>query len=430
MFDDGRCLEESAGGAAGTVVARRGEAGEAVDLDGLSDGELLSLAGRVVRRVAHRPLTAAVDDAALTASLGVLHRLATMVEAEKLRRLAEVDTRNAYVGRARSAADLLADSCQLSRGEALRQSELAGGLARLPRTAEALADGAIGVAQAREATRTLAELHDAVDAGGLDVEGLEQATALVDGLVAEEGRRCDPRRLRRDLDDLAARTGGGHLAAREARAFARRYLWIGRAGGRDDGLFKIEGLLDVVTGAKLQAALAPLARRSGPDDARDVRQRRHDALGRLCDQARDTATLPDSAVQRPHVLLVTSPDALHDLPGAPASLLDGVGPVSTATARQLCCDADVTPIVTDRNGAVLDVGRTRRFPNSRQRRAVIARDRGCVGCGAPALACQVHHNTWWEHGGSTDLDNLANPQCARTLLRHTSSSFDEGTLSV
>src|SRR5680860_1533496 len=165
MFDDGRCHQESAG--SGGVVVGRGEAGEAVDLDGLSDGELLRLAGRVVRRVAHTPLTAAVDDAALTASLGVLHRLLTMAEAEKLRRLAEVDARAAYVGRARSAADLLADACQLSRGEALRQSELAGGLARLPRTAEALAAGAIGVAQAREATRTLAELHAAADVGGV-----------------------------------------------------------------------------------------------------------------------------------------------------------------------------------------------------------------------------------------------------------------------
>ena len=111
-------------------------------------------------------------------------------------------------------------------------------------------------------------------------------------------------------------------------------------------------------------------------------------------------------MQRPHVLLVTSPDALHDLAAAAASQLDGVGPVSTATARQLCCDADVTPIVTDRNGAVLDVGRSARFPSSRQRRAVIARDRGCVGCSAPALACQVHHITWVRHGGRTDLDNL------------------------
>jgi len=50
MFDDGRCQQESAGGA---VVAGHGEAGEAgeADLDGLSDGQLLTLASSVIEHV-------------------------------------------------------------------------------------------------------------------------------------------------------------------------------------------------------------------------------------------------------------------------------------------------------------------------------------------------------------------------------------------
>jgi NAD-dependent dihydropyrimidine dehydrogenase PreA subunit len=106
------------------------------------------------------------------------------------------------------------------------------------------------------------------------------------------------------------------------------------------------------------------------------------------------------------VLLVTSPQALHDTPGAQPSHLDGVGAVCNATARQVCCDAQITTVAITRNGTILDVGRTRREPSARQRAAVIARDRGCVGCGAPVARCQVHHIRWWRNGGATNIDNL------------------------
>ena len=57
----------------------------------------------------------------------------------------------------------------------------------------------------------------------------------------------------------------------------------------------------------------------------------------------------------------------------------------------------------------LAVGRTERTATPAQRRALVARDSGCVipGCGVPAEACQVHHLDEWAAGGSTDLPNLA-----------------------
>jgi len=121
--------------------------------------------------------------------------------------------------------------------------------------------------------------------------------------------------------------------------------------------------------------------------------------------ALDHGDLPQTAVARPHVLLITTPDHLHGMAGADPSRLDGVGPVSSDTARQVCCDADTTPI-TIRNSQILDVGRTRRTPTAAQRKAVIARDRTCTGCGAPANRCHIHHITWWRHHGTTNLDNL------------------------
>jgi hypothetical protein len=54
------------------------------------------------------------------------------------------------------------------------------------------------------------------------------------------------------------------------------------------------------------------------------------------------------------------------------------------------------------------VGRTERTATPAQRRALAARDKGCIipGCGVAAEACQVHHVTQWSAGGLSDPDNL------------------------
>jgi len=58
---------------------------------------------------------------------------------------------------------------------------------------------------------------------------------------------------------------------------------------------------------------------------------------------------------------------------------------------------------------VLDLGRRTREPSAAQRRAVQLRDEHCQypGCRAPVSWCDIHHLEPWEHGGATDLDNLA-----------------------
>jgi hypothetical protein len=57
----------------------------------------------------------------------------------------------------------------------------------------------------------------------------------------------------------------------------------------------------------------------------------------------------------------------------------------------------------------LAVGRTHRHATGAQRRALAARDRGCVipGCQVPAEACQAHHLVAWSEGGETTLTNMA-----------------------
>ena len=62
----------------------------------------------------------------------------------------------------------------------------------------------------------------------------------------------------------------------------------------------------------------------------------------------------------------------------------------------------------DTESAILDVGRARRVPAAATRRALHARDQGCVwpGCDRPASWSQAHHLRHWAQGGSTDLANL------------------------
>ncbi|MDV6262492.1 HNH endonuclease signature motif containing protein [Rhodococcoides yunnanense] len=87
--------------------------------------------------------------------------------------------------------------------------------------------------------------------------------------------------------------------------------------------------------------------------------------------------------------------------------LDWTGPISRTLAELLTCDADLTPVIVDDHGVPLALGRTTRLASDDQRIALTIRDTCCVMCGRPAQWCQAHHVKFWEHGGRTDLNNLA-----------------------
>ncbi len=71
----------------------------------------------------------------------------------------------------------------------------------------------------------------------------------------------------------------------------------------------------------------------------------------------------------------------------------------------MCCDANVSRIVTAGPCQILDVGRETREWTASQRRAIHARDRSCRGCARPIGWTEIHHIRWWRNGGRTDLDN-------------------------
>src|SRR5699024_11895146 len=83
------------------------------------------------------------------------------------------------------------------------------------------------------------------------------------------------------------------------------------------------------------------------------------------------------------------------------------GPISPASIRPLSCEAELIPAVLGSDGAILDLGRTVRLFSPDQRRALIARDRGCAApnCTIPAPSCDAHHVTPWHAGGPTNVSN-------------------------
>lgn len=89
-------------------------------------------------------------------------------------------------------------------------------------------------------------------------------------------------------------------------------------------------------------------------------------------------------------------------------------PVHPDALDLLTCDATITALVVDSLGTPLDLGTTVRFADRGLRRALAARDGGCVfpGCDAPPAWTDAHHVVRAADGGATSPENLA------SLCRH------------
>ncbi len=98
----------------------------------------------------------------------------------------------------------------------------------------------------------------------------------------------------------------------------------------------------------------------------------------------------------------------HTRAGLATDLGPGGGPLHPTTLARLLCNALIHPTLLDAGGAVLAHGRGIRLATPAQRRAVFARDRGCIipDCTAPPHWCDIHHLTPWALGGLTDVNAM------------------------
>ncbi|MBO3084489.1 HNH endonuclease signature motif containing protein [Cellulomonas fengjieae] len=244
-----------------------------------------------------------------------------------------------------------------------------------------------------------------------------QATLV--GMACEQVQPTFSRTLARWV---AAQDPAAHEADHQAQR-RERFLHL---SDRADGTH-VRGRLDRMTGHAFRLALEAVGEAPGAD--RSPEQARADALGALAEKVLALPETGSGAAVRPHVSLIMSEESWVGLRGlrgltagaatdgaatevaltrAPA-LEDGT-PVPTSEALRILCDCDVTRIVVDAESQPVDLGRTQRLYTGVQRRAIIARDGGCIwpGCGKPARWCEIHHIRWWDRdGGVTSLENAA-----------------------
>ncbi len=86
---------------------------------------------------------------------------------------------------------------------------------------------------------------------------------------------------------------------------------------------------------------------------------------------------------------------------------DGRSSLPIESVKRLCCDGDAIVIVENEDGEPLSVGRKTRTVPTAIKRALRARDKGCVfpGCHHTRFV-DAHHVQHWSAGGETSLDNL------------------------
>lgn len=343
----------------------------------LLDARLAAVAGEIARRSA--------PDAGMA---GLAQRSGDRTPERLIERLAGVD--------ASEARRLIAV------GACVRDPESAVGRAVAEGTVSVTSASAIVseldrvVGDVSAETRTAAEAELVAAAPGLAVSALRrEARAVRDEL---------------DLDGIPER---------EERLYERRRLAL---TPQPDGMTRVDGLLDPESAAHISAAfdhvLSP--RRGGPrfvDEHDVVRARSIQSDPRTTEQLMVDALvsfvrLASQAEEAGEVLGSTRPQATVIVTAA--DLIAGRGPamyegqpasVSIATAERATCAGSV-PVLIGGDGRVLDLGREQRLFSRRQRRALAARDGGCLspGCDRPPSWCEAHHaDEWSAHRGRTDV---------------------------
>ncbi len=314
-----------------------------------------------------------------------------------------------------------------SRSEATRNVRLDAELAELPAARTGVSDGEISLANAAKLAQ--ASRKTSPDAVQADAELIGLAKTLPDGEFAQAAQRWTIRH--QSAEDLAAQ----HRRNRRNRHVR---FWNG-----EDGSVQMRGSFDAEMGARIQQRLRQQAeqlrqadrrrqtqsqssatpRESGasaasaaPEVAARARdQRMADALDTLLTTGieSDAEAEPASDAVQTHPLggkaaeIIVRAD-LGTLAGEPGGFAEicGIGPIPPSTAARLACNSDVWIEIFGDALTPLYETVASRAPTAAQRRALIARDGACIGCGEPPSECEAHHITPCQRGGKTRLDNL------------------------
>ena len=420
------------------------DGGNSGDAGGLRDA-VDAVAGPVARAGPLVDATAArsVVDGDLVWCAQAVQRAINVLEGARSALAAESDRRRLHARRGEaSGAETLMNATGVGGALARRIEREAEVLGAQPQVAESLGRGVINAEQA--ALVAAAEVPDEVR---------RDLCKQAPNQTADETRktvRAAEAAWRRESD-----------AQRRARQRAARSasMWI----DPDNGMWHLRAKFDALTGDAINRLLLSAIERNWRSDKdlpeskrRSVQQRAADALAWLLTAAGDqgAAHKGDDVWVAPNptqmIVLTTlenlrggssewspaavvngespslahpwqaapdgkSPDGpskpAHDLlavPGA-AGITENGTALGGADLRRIACDTQVIPVVMGGPSEVLDVGRAKRSIPSAIRRALIARDQGCVwpGCNRAPVHCDGHHIQHWLDDGPTSLANLA-----------------------
>lgn len=253
---------------------------------------------------------------------------------------------------------------------------------------------------------------------GIDVAALTAAAAL----LLDEGTRLDVDRLHARARELRDELDTAGVAEREARRREQRSFRLHR---HSDGMTRATWLMDPETAAIVTDVVdrATSPKLGGPRfvreheveraqrierDPRTPEQYASDVLVELLRLGHSAEPQLLGGDEPPAVRILVTRDDLASAPGGVAFIDGQTAPVSIATVERHLCASGSQRLEFDGIGRPLDVGRASRLFTRRQRRALAARDGGCMfpGCERPTSWTEAHHIKHWvrDRGGS-DIDD-------------------------
>ena len=325
------------------------------------------------------------DNAALSDEITRLAGHINAAQHRFLTLLAALIKRDAWEGHGiKSPAHWLNYHCGIDLGAAREKVRVAKSLSTLPAIDEAFRSGTISYSKVRAMTRSATP---------------ENEQKLLQ--VALHGTAQHVEQLVRKY-----RRAESHYEARELTCYFD-----------DDGMLVLRGRMTPEDGAVFMKAVEAMVAAQNPcvvaeEDAANLSektfpQKRVDALLALAEQAMSTmeeGLQPLSSADKYQVVVHIERGNEHQ-----CSIESGAHhlPLSPATARRLCCDASLVPVLEDSSGNVLNVGRKTRAVPPSIRRALQIRDQSCrfPGC-CESRYVDAHHVQHWCDGGETRLDNL------------------------
>jgi hypothetical protein len=347
-----------------------------------------TLAG-VEARLASVDLGRSSDDELIELT-GAVHWGRRRIEGYLTRLSAEANRREA-AGRSGPASDTMRAGGEVPAKEAERLAQRGRIGTTLPQLGGAAEEGTARPANADVAAEALERLS----------ESERRRLQPFDAEISSRAASLPPETFAKWLRKLLARIEDPDQPSEAESEKARSSVRMGR---RADGRWWLAGDLDAERGAAIHAALAARASELVEPGQEPTPAIWAEALYQLLGgQTEGGGVVPVRLGIGYVVDARTLFDGLH---GDTVAQTWGGEHHDPNAVRRLACDADWYGAAIDPLGRVTRVGRARRRATRELRMALRALYPGCPLDGTPFDRCEIHHVTFYEHGGSTDLDNL------------------------